>query len=344
MERLAFDMNSVYQRYQQVVSETSDQRVTREEFISAQSRDWSGFVWEYGFREKLRWTPYIHNFYYQQNQEGKWVLVDEDDLKSGVDFSRRIDSQERKGLVLENFLNFKDAIAEANDGDTLLSSSPRKSEDDTDCSFTYSFLYKATVKEAGGGRKVVEVRDFVNDLYKEDFINLFNQISKSETLSRGSTIDQLVATIIKSSPQLSDQDIWKLLISSKTEKKWDKDSKDKLFGKTLNQIVNNQNQELLEKIKQGSFREAEWLFEQLAKGVPVQILQNMVGSRLLAFVLDLSGGYRDFASISFEGSCGGLTLSSENPYFKIDIYSGEVVCRICKRKRMFGARYCCKVC
>jgi len=320
-ERLAFDVSLEQKRIFEAKKASSDPVATKKIAVAGIANDWSGFAWEYGLKNKLRFTPFEHRYYQIADPDHfeypirNWRMVCEEDLDLGTDFISRLDKQERGGLIAKQAEQVQEKFFQSKVGDRFMWASPL-SEDFSG----YSFLYYAEVKESSEG-KVLEVHDFLNSLDSTDFNRLFNL--PEETL-----LEELMAEM-KDTDLGTSQAVWeKLTETSPTGR---------IFNKSLDEILQFLDEPLMKQVKARSLMEAERIYDALEAGVSISILQQQVGQRLLDFVFGVTGEqFTGFASGGgIDGSCGRVDFGSSGgapDWVEYSSITGEFKCKLCDEK------------
>lgn len=296
-ERLAFDIALAERRIKESPSKKSA--------ILGIAKDWSGFAWEYGFKNVLRFTPFDH-YYYQDLSSSQMIMACEEDLGLGIDFTERIDPEERGGLVLASVSSVREKFFSSEPGDQFIWASPP----DPNLKLPYGFLYYGVVEDTPKGKRLATY-DFFTDLSEEEcseFLGLTKDAQTEEILTAQKNVDFN-----------SIEDVWAALIATKPEAQ--------IFGKSLDEILRQVNLPLLFLVRQKSYQEAERIFDNWHQGIPTDTLQSQVNGRLIEFVREFVGE-KVVSEIRWFGSCGGINGPSWAEYNAI---TGEFICKLCCR-------------
>ncbi len=313
--RNAFDTHLAAKGVYETLNSNLAPQVAQEITIDTLAKNWSGFAWEYGLKSKLGFTPYPHAYY----QLGNKVFCEED-LLTGVSFEDRLDLSERGGLVAEASLQMMERFKASRVGAKFLAGSPLS--DPGEGFSDYSFLYFCKVVDSPEGKKL-ETYDFLNDLSREQFIELFNQAGKCQTLAASASMREVMTTF----PEVNFTDlseIWKVMTEIKPD--------GTIFGKEIDEILASNNMALLMKAKQRSRVEAERLFQEITSGMSLDLLQDQIGERLKNCVEELLGSDFDIALFlsSIEGSCGTVSINLPS-WCEFNSITGEITCKHCRK-------------
>lgn len=309
-ERQAFDISLEQNRIQERKGTTLDPERAKKISIKGIAKDWSGFAWEYGLREKLRFTPYDHTYYQVFDFNAfSFNMVDGDDLDTGLDFRARMDKTERNGLIAVQYEALRFKFLNSRTRDKFIWTSPKS--DPGEGFSDYSFAYFGQVEDSADGKRLL-VYDFLNDLSRQDFAEMMG-------LSSEISMSDLMCSIQDLPADETVESFWGKLIAVKNDHK--------IFGNSLDQVLKSVNLPLLQKTKQMSQKEAQVIYNELQNGVSVAILQASIRQRLKNFVLEVTEGYV-LSDNEIFGSCGTVGMPEWVEYNTI---TGEFHCKFCKK-------------
>lgn len=272
---------------------------------------------------------------------GTQKLVHESDLHNGKDISDGLNPTIRRGRERLGILNLRQAIMDAQVGETVVQASPKKhatKESQKDCYYPDTFFTLAQVLENPDGSKYAKVRQFKNRFITAEMAaDVVNLLVKAKAISNREDLDSVIETASTYAGTITDEEIVGVMeqvsgvkMEDGQEIQFIKD-RAKFAGKRLMAALDLN------------------LTDEQLRQVHTELLINILGDATSSKIIRGPGGV-----IQIRSNCGTLTSGSSirSSMLGSALFTGEGesegwhdgVCVKCNKEKWVGGCDICKDC